>query len=126
MTATRDADARHRRTHGREAASTPIPDVRQRVRRSRVLPAPAGRPLDGRAVLGANLKRFRLAREVSQEALADRAGLDRTYVAAVERAEVNVSIDNICRIAWALDRHPRDLLSALPTLAATLPGAATR
>lgn len=63
--------------------------------------------------MGANLKRFRLAAEVSQEALADRAGLDRTHVAAVERAEVNTSIDTICRIAWALEHHPRELLTAL-------------
>ncbi len=66
--------------------------------------------MDGRAVLGTNIKRFRLALEVSQEALADRAGMDRTYVAAVERAEVNISIDNICRLAWALERSVAEMV----------------
>lgn len=70
--------------------------------------------MDGRAVLGANIRSFRLALEVSQEALADRAGMDRTYVAAVERGEVNVSIDNICRIAWALERSVAEMFGPKP------------
>jgi transcriptional regulator with XRE-family HTH domain len=47
---------------------------------------------------------------LSQEALADRAGLHRTYVGSVERGERNVSIDNICRLAWALGVDVRELL----------------
>jgi transcriptional regulator with XRE-family HTH domain len=42
--------------------------------------------------------------------LADRAGIHRTYLSSVERAERNVSIDNICRLAWALDVDVRELL----------------
>jgi transcriptional regulator with XRE-family HTH domain len=43
--------------------------------------------------------------------LAERAGIHRTYVGSVERAERNVSIDNICRLAAAVGVDPRDLLA---------------
>ncbi len=48
------------------------------------------------------MRGFRAARGLSQEALADRAGLHRTYVGSVERGERNVSLDNIYAIAAAL------------------------
>ncbi len=38
----------------------------------------------------------------NQEALAGKAGIHGTYVGSVERAERNVSVDNICRLTWAL------------------------
>ena len=85
--------------------------MRQRVRRSRALPAP---PLDGRSLVGANVRRFRQAAALSQEELALAAGINRSYLSSVERGHRNVSIDNICRIAAALDRHPRELLSTPP------------
>jgi len=62
-------------------------------------------------VVAANLRRLRAAQGLSQEALADRAGIHRTYVGSVERAERNVSIDNICRLAWALRVDVRELLA---------------
>ena len=48
----------------------------------------------------------------SQEVLAERAGLHRTYISSIERAERNVSIDNIERIATALGVGASDLLAA--------------
>ena len=69
----------------------------------------AQRPL--REIVGANLRRFRLERGVSQEALADLAGLHRTYVGSVERGERNVSIDNIERLADALRVTAAELVS---------------
>jgi len=50
-----------------------------------------------RKLFAANLWRERKARGLSQRALAQLAGLDRTYVGSVERGERNVSIDNVER-----------------------------
>ena len=48
------------------------------------------------------MRRLRAARGLSQEALAFESNMNRTYLSAVERAERNVSIDNIARIAKGL------------------------
>lgn len=55
-----------------------------------------------RRVVAANVRRLRKAEGLSQEAFADVCGLHRTYIGAIERAERNVSIDNIERMASAL------------------------
>ena len=61
--------------------------------------------------LAANLRAQRRDRGISQEELADLAGLHRTYVGSVERGERNVSIDNIERLAAALQMDVVDLLA---------------
>ncbi len=57
---------------------------------------------DLRDVLARNMRRLRAERGMSQEALALRAGVNRTYLSAVERSEQNMSVDNIARVAKAL------------------------
>ena len=61
------------------------------------------------ASFGSRVRTLRLAAEISQEELAMRAGLDRTYVGGVERGERNLTLVNINRLADALGVHPRDL-----------------
>jgi DNA-binding XRE family transcriptional regulator len=63
-----------------------------------------------RDVLAKNIRRLRAARGLSQEALAFSSGLNRTYLSAIERAERNVSIDNIARVAKGLQTDPWRLL----------------
>jgi transcriptional regulator with XRE-family HTH domain len=57
---------------------------------------------DPRSVFGQAVRRFRLRLTISQEELAARAGLDRSYIGQVERGETNISLLNIVRIAQAL------------------------
>ena len=58
--------------------------------------------MDVRERLAANMKRLRTERGWSQEALADAAGLDRTYISGIERVVKNPTIIVIERIAHAL------------------------
>ena len=67
--------------------------------------------LTTRALFARNLKLFRQRKKMSQEELADMAGLHRTYVSSVERGERNISIDNMEKLAQALCVDIRDLLS---------------
>lgn len=57
-----------------------------------------------------NVRKYRNERGYSQEHLAELAGLHRTYISAVERERRNISIENIQRIAEALDIDPYMLL----------------
>lgn len=57
---------------------------------------------DIKSLFGKNVRKYRLAKNLSQEKLAEISGLHRTYISAVERAERSISLDNIQKIATAL------------------------
>ncbi|TXC88166.1 helix-turn-helix domain-containing protein [Paraburkholderia azotifigens] len=63
-----------------------------------------------RQVFAANLRGLRRVKDMSQEELAGRADLSRTYVSSVERGERNVSIDSIEKLAGALEIQPMTLM----------------
>ena len=60
--------------------------------------------------LGAAVRARRMALALSQETLADAAGIDRSHMGKIERGERNVTFLNILRIATALKCKPSDLL----------------
>jgi transcriptional regulator with XRE-family HTH domain len=62
------------------------------------------------AIFAENVRKKRLELGLSQEALAEIAGVHRTYVGMLERAEKNVTIYNIERLAAALQAEPFELL----------------
>jgi transcriptional regulator with XRE-family HTH domain len=68
--------------------------------------------LTGRSRFAANVRLHRLELGMSQEALAEAANLHRTYVGSIERGARNVTIDNMERIAHALNLDVIDLLKA--------------
>ncbi len=61
-------------------------------------------------VFANNVRRLRKERGLSQEELAEAAGVHRTYIGMIERGEKNVTIYNIERIALALEVRPGSLL----------------
>jgi transcriptional regulator with XRE-family HTH domain len=67
-----------------------------------------------RNILALNIRRLRGERGISQEKLADLAGLHRTYVGSIERSERNVSIDNIAKLANALEVKISELVKEDP------------
>lgn len=64
-----------------------------------------------RDIVARNVRLIRNKKGLSQERLAGLAELHRTYIGSIERAERNVSIDNIAKIAKALKVKPTDLLA---------------
>lgn len=63
--------------------------------------------------LGLAIRELREKRGWSQEELAYQSGLHRTYIGAVERAERNITVLNLQKIARALDATMRDLFRGL-------------
>lgn len=69
--------------------------------------------IDPKIIVGENIRRLRTEAGLSQEKLAEVAGLHRTYIGAIERGERNVSLENIVEIAHALQVKPSELLKDL-------------
>jgi transcriptional regulator with XRE-family HTH domain len=59
--------------------------------------------------LGKRIRELRVRKSWSQEALADRAGLHRTYLGGIERGLRNPSLNNLAKLARALDVPLREL-----------------
>ncbi len=66
--------------------------------------------MDIRRVFGANVRRYRLAARLSQEAVAERMGVDRAHVSAIERGLQNATLLTILQAAQALSVRPAELL----------------
>lgn len=54
-------------------------------------------------VFGSNLKKYRSEMGLSQEAFAEKCGLHRTYISALECCRRSIALENIQRIADALE-----------------------
>lgn len=65
------------------------------------------------AALGQNVRRRREARELTQEKLAERAGLDPTYISGIERGLRNPGIKNVAKLAKALGFTTAELVKGV-------------
>jgi transcriptional regulator with XRE-family HTH domain len=72
------------------------------------------------AALGEAIRELRRVADVSQEGLADLAGMHRTYVGGIERGERNVSFANLLKLADALGVRPSELLARYEQAAAAM------
>lgn len=63
---------------------------------------------------GKRVRELRLAKGLTQEELAERAGLHPTYIGGIERGERNLGLDNLLKLARALHEHPTALFSDFP------------
>jgi len=63
-----------------------------------------------REILARNLRSLRRRRSLSQEELAHRASIDRTYISSLERGRYAATIDMVDKLARALDAEAWELL----------------
>jgi transcriptional regulator with XRE-family HTH domain len=66
---------------------------------------------DLQRIVGRNLRAYREARGLSQEAFADVLGVHRTYMGAIERGERNLTLKSVERLVGRLDLDPLVLLT---------------
>jgi transcriptional regulator with XRE-family HTH domain len=78
---------------------------------------------NARKRLAQRVRLLRTNRGWSQEVLAELSGLNRSYIGAVERAEHNIGLDNIERIAAALEAEVTDLLEGVDVTQHSFPPA---
>jgi transcriptional regulator with XRE-family HTH domain len=69
---------------------------------------------DPQELFGLHLVELRKTRGWSQEKLALESGLARSYVGGIERGQRNLALINICKLAYALEVAPSEMLNFLP------------
>ncbi|MBY0565699.1 MAG: helix-turn-helix transcriptional regulator [Hyphomonadaceae bacterium] len=67
--------------------------------------------MDWKALVGANIRKLRVRRKLSQEQLAHDSEIDLTYLGGIERGRRNPSLLVLVRIADQLGVHPSKLLA---------------
>ena len=67
---------------------------------------------DLQRTVGRNLRAYREAKGLSQEAFADVLGVHRTYMGGIERGERNLTLKSLERIAGRIDADPMELLKS--------------
>jgi transcriptional regulator with XRE-family HTH domain len=58
--------------------------------------------MNGRKLVGQNIRRIRVAQDISQEQLAFDAGVDRSYLGGIERGDENPSVETLEKLARVL------------------------
>lgn len=61
-------------------------------------------------LVGKRIIQVRKLQSVSQEKLATKSGIDRSYVGRIERGEVNITLEKLYELSAALGCHAKDLL----------------
>lgn len=67
-------------------------------------------------VFASNVKKYRIERGFSQEAFAEKAGLHRTYISAIEREKRSIALDNVQKIEDALEIDTYKLFIDIDTI----------
>ncbi len=67
--------------------------------------------MDIRQIFGENLRRFRVQAGLSQEAVAERMGVDRAHVSSMERGQQNVTLLTLWHASQAVGAKPAELLA---------------
>lgn len=78
--------------------------------------------MQGRKLVGLNLRRLRVERDVSQERLAFDSGVDRSYLGGMERGEENPTVDVLDRLAATLGVPLIELFNQVDKSAARIKG----
>ena len=66
-----------------------------------------------RKIFSSNIRKFRIEKGLSQEELAEKAGVHRTYIGSVERGERNITINVMEKLSIALERQITDFFKEL-------------
>jgi len=64
-------------------------------------------------IFGQNVRKERIRKGLSQEELAAKAGLHRTYIGMIERSEKNITLVNVQKISRALNLKIKDLFGKI-------------